>query len=128
MIFRINDNGTIRSFNVPEGTSVTSVNGRIGAVTGLQEQTSIVTKTASDTSQTLTENTFYVWPEMSALTITCPATGGPYAFRFTSGTTATTLTMTGISMPDDFTVEADKVYEVNVYQGYGLAVSWGVSA
>lgn len=109
-------------------TYVSSVNGRTGAVTGLEEQTTVVNKTASDTAQTLAANTFYIWPEMSALTITCPATGGPYAFRFTSGATATTLTMSGITMPDDFTVEANKVYEVNVYQGYGLAVSWEVAS
>ena len=117
-----NDSGFITS------APVASVNGRTGAVTGLEEQTTVVNKTASDTSQTLAANTFYIWPEMSALTITCPATGGPYAFRFTSGATATTLSMTGITMPDDFAVEANKVYEVNVYQGYGLAVSWEVSA
>ena len=105
-------------------TYVSSVNGNSGAVTGLQEQTTVVNKTSSDTSQTLAANTFYIWPEMASLTITCPATGGPYAFRFTSGSTAPTLTMTGITMPDDFAVEANKVYEVNVYEGYGLAVSW----
>ena len=113
-----NDSGFITT------APVASVNGRTGAVTGLEEQTTVVNKTSSDTSQTLAANTFYIWPEMSALTITCPATGGPYAFRFTSGSTATTLTMTGITMPDDFTVEANKTYEINVYQGYGLAVSW----
>ena len=48
--------------------------------------------------------------------------------RFTSGATATTLTMTGITMPDDFSVEANTVYEINVYEGYGLAVNWEVSA
>ena len=114
---------------LPDDTTyVSSVNGNSGAVTGLEPVTTVVNKTASDTSQTLAENTFYIWPEMSALTITCPATGGPYAFRFTSGATATTLSMTGITMPDDFTVEANKVYEVNVYEGYGLAVSWEVAS
>lgn len=114
---------------LPDDTTyVSSVNGNSGAVTGLEPVTTVVNKTASDTAQTLAANTFYVWPEMSALTITCPTTGGPYAFRFTSGATATTLTMTGITMPDDFAVEANKVYEVNVYEGYGLAVSWEVSA
>lgn len=98
------------------------------AVSAKEDETTIVTKTASDTSQTLAENTFYVWPEMTSLTITCPSTGGPYAFRFTSGSTATTLTMSGITMTDDFTVEASKVYEINVYQGYGLAASWAVSS
>jgi len=114
---------------LPDDTTyVSSVNGNSGAVTGLEEQTTVVSKTASDTAQTLAANTFYVWPEMASLTITCPTTGGPFAFRFTSGATATTLTMTGITMPDDFSVEANKVYEVNVYEGYGLAVSWEVSA
>ena len=114
---------------LPDDTTyVSSVNGNSGAVTGLEPVTTVVNKTSSDTSQTLAANTFYIWPEMSALTITCPATGGPFAFRFTSGATATTLTMTGITMPDDFTVEANKTYEVNVYEGYGLAVSWEVSA
>lgn len=42
MIFRINDNGTIRSFNIPEGTPVTSVNGQTGDVT------LIIPSTASD--------------------------------------------------------------------------------
>ena len=97
-------------------------------ITGKEDKTTKVNKTSSDTSQTLAENTFYVWPEMSALTITCPNTGGPYAFRFQSGSTPTTLTMTGITMPDSWAVEANKVYEINVYQGYGVAASWGVSS
>lgn len=95
-------------------------------ISGKENITAVVSKTSADTSQTLAADTFYVWPEMSALTITCPATG-MYAFRFTSGSTATTLTMTGITMPDGFTVEADKVYEINIYNGYGVAQSWSVS-
>jgi hypothetical protein len=91
-------------------------------------KTVIVQKTASDTAVTLEQYKFFVFPEMASLTVTCPATGGQYAFRFTSGSTATTLTMTGIVMPDGFAVEANRVYEINVYQGYGLAVSWEVSA
>lgn len=98
------------------------------ALDGKEAVTEIVTKTAADTSCTLEENKFYVWPEMTSLTITCPATGGPFAFRFTSGSTATVLSMTGITMPDDFSVEADRVYEINVLEGMGLAVSWEVSA
>lgn len=111
-----------------QSAPVSSVNGRTGAVTGLQEELTVVSKTASDTSQTLAEDTFYIWPTMSSLTITCPATGGPYAFRFGSGSTATTLTMTGITMPDNFSVEANKIYEINVFEGYGVAVSWGAAS
>ena len=87
-------------------------------------QFNIVHKTSADTSQTLAANTFYVWPEMSTLTITCPATGGPYAFRFESGSTPTTFTMTGISMPTGFQVEADSIYEINVLEGYGVIQVW----
>lgn len=112
------------------GYSVTSVNTQTGAVVlnagdvGATPVTTKVTKTSADTSQTLAENTFYVWPEMSALTITCPATGGPYAFRFVSGLTPTTLSITGAVMPDDFTVEPLKVYDIIVYEGYATASSW----
>ena len=63
---------------------------------------------------------------MSTLTITCPITG-MYAFRFNSGNTATTLSITGITMPDGFTVEANKTYEINVFQGLGVATSWTIS-
>lgn len=98
------------------------------ALDGKEAVTEIVTKTAADVSCTLEKNKFYIWPEMASLSITCPATGGPYAFRFASGSTATTLSMTGITMPDDFSVEADRIYEVNVYAGMGLAVSWGTTA
>ena len=116
---------------------VTSVNGQTGVVTlsipdevadlsdaaDYQKVIEVITKTSSDTSATLTADKFYVWPEMSALTVTVTATG-MYAFRFTSGATPTTLTVTGATMPDSFTVEASKTYEVNVYQGYAVVQSW----
>lgn len=114
------------------GSMVDSVNGQTGIVildaddVGAMLELTVVNKTSSDTSQTLAVGTFYIWPEMSALTITCPATGGPYAFRFTSGSTATTLTMIGITMPDSFVVDANRVYEINILEGYGVATSWEV--
>lgn len=112
-----NDSGYITS------APVSSVNGRTGAVTGLAEAWTIENKTSADTSVTLQTGKFYVFPEMATLTVTVTAVG-MYAFRFTSGTTATVLTVTGATMPDSFTVEASKVYEVNVYQGYAVVSSW----
>lgn len=79
--------------------------------------------TASDTVVTLNPNVFYIFPEMATLTVTVSGTG-MHAFRFTSGTTATTLTVNGATMPDSFEVESGKVYEVNVYQGYGVVSEW----
>lgn len=73
----------------------------------------------------LNSDKFYIFPEMTSLSITVTA-NGVYAFRFTSGLTPTTLTVTGAIMPDSFTVEAGKVYEVNIYQGYGAVSSWTI--
>ena len=97
-----------------------------GLLANKQNVETVQSMTASDTSVALQTDKFYVWPEMSTLTVTVTATG-MYAFRFTSGATPTTLTVTGATMPDSFTVEANKVYEINIYQGYGVAVSWTAS-
>lgn len=112
-----NDSGYITS------APVQSVNGRTGAVTGLAEAWTVETKTSADTSVTLQTGKFYEFPEMATLAVTVTATG-MYAFRFESGTTPTTLTVTGAIMPDSFSVEASKVYEINVYQGYAAVQSW----
>jgi len=93
---------------------------------GKQDVVSVINKTSSDTSNILSTNTFYVFPEMSTLSVAVTSSG-MYGFRFESGATATTLTVTGATMPDSFTVEANKVYEINIYQGYGVASSWTVS-
>lgn len=79
--------------------------------------------TTTDTSATLDQNILYVWPEMAELSISCPLTGH-YAFRFTSGATATNLTLpSGVIMPTNFIVEANMVYEINILEGYGTAAS-----
>ena len=83
----------------------------------------VQTMTASDTVVTLNPNVFYIFPEMATLTVTMSGTG-MHAFRFTSGATATTLTVNGATMPDSFEVESGKVYEVNIYQGYGVVSEW----
>ena len=112
--------------NKPSINSVTLSGNKSAGDLGLQNQIEVVNKTSSDTSLTLEQDKFYVWPEMSALAVTVTATG-MYAFRFTSGSTPTTLTVTGATMPDSFQVEANKVYEVNIYQGYGVVSSWANS-
>lgn len=110
----------------PQINSVTLSGNKTSADLGLQPSTEVINKLATDTSVTLVADKFYVFPEMSTLAVTVTATG-MYAFRFTSGATATTLTVTGATMPDSFTVDANKVYEINIYQGYGVATSWATS-
>lgn len=71
----------------------------------------------------------YVCGELTALTVTSsPGTGG-WSVRFTSGSTATVLTMPNtVVMPDGFEVEASTVYEINVLDNYALVASWPVAS
>ena len=78
----------------------------------------------SDTTFALTPNTFHVWEEVSALTLTLGSeTAGvanEFLFQFTSGATATTLTL-----PDDIkwandsapTIAENKIYQVSILKG-----------
>lgn len=74
---------------------VSSVNGRTGDVTGVQDVATISTVSDSTLTQELANNTIYDCGELTALTITLPATiNADWACQvnFTSGTTPTALT------------------------------------
>lgn len=91
-----------------------------------QDKTDYVT--VSGTAVTLNpavDNTMYFCGELTELTVTAPATG-IFAVRFTSGTTPTVVTFTGITMPDDWptTLDASTTYEINVLNGFGVWQSW----
>ena len=90
-----------------------------------------VVKTASDTDSELLSNVFYVFPEMAALSVTLAAPSdtsvvNEYRFRFTSGETATTLTLPA-SVIGDISVEPNTVYEISVIDNYLVYQSWAVS-
>lgn len=63
------------------------------------------------------------------LTLTAPSSGlAHYHFDFLSGSTAATLSLPQtVIMPDDFTIEASKRYEVDIINNYGTVVSWETS-
>ena len=73
------------------------------------------------------KNTFYVCGELQTLSFT-PNASGICAVRFTSGTTATILTVPNtVKWPDwfDGTVEANRIYEISILDGiYGAVMSW----
>jgi len=71
------------------------------------------------------DNTMYLCGELTELTVTAPATG-IFAVRFTSGTTPTVVSFTGITLPDDWpsTLDASTTYEINVLNGFGVWQSW----
>lgn len=85
----------------------------------------------ADTTLTLTPNTFHIWDEVGSLTLRLgtetSGVANEYLFQFTSGSTATTL-----SLPDDIkwtggetpTIEANKIYQVSILKGLGSVLEW----
>lgn len=93
----------------------------IGAAEGCQ----VVNHGTSDTTLVLSPNKYHIWGEVSSLNLTLPSTVTTslkvYAFQFTSGSTATTLNIEGLIgwMVEDFEIEANKVYQCTIMNGYG---------
>lgn len=104
---------------------------KLQARTNIGSNTLIITKTSSDTAIELSPNTFYVFPEMATLSVTFsdPVSldiVNEYKFRFTSGATATTLTLPS-TVVGDITIEVNKVYEISIIDNYLVYQSWAVS-
>ena len=122
----------------PSDTTKVSINAqsltdpqKAQARTNINAQAVVTRETVSGSSATLDAevDTLYLCGEMTALTIdTFPQTG-IFSVVFTSGATATVLTVPQtLIMPDSFAVEANKRYEVNVMDGYAVVAEWAVSA
>ena len=84
---------------------------------------------SSDTAVTLEPNKLYVFPEMASLTVTLGTPSdinveNEYHFFFTSGATATTLTLNDV-LSDAYSIEANMKYEVSILEG--VAYIKGVS-
>lgn len=89
------------------------------------------TITNSNTSVTLTpsDNQVYNLTASSLSSLTISSETGSYSITFKSGSTATTFTKpNSLIMPDGFTIEANKRYEINVSNHYAVVASWAVSA
>lgn len=92
---------------------------------GAAESCQVVNHGTSDTTLALSPNKYHIWGEVSSLNLTLPSTATTslkvYAFQFTSGSTATTLNIEGLIgwMVEDFEIEANKVYQCTIMNGYG---------
>ena len=92
-----------------------------------------IEKTSSDTTAELDPNKLYIFPEMSSLTYTLAtpsdtSIANEYHFVFRSGATATELVHpANVSVPDNFTIEKNKVYEISILEGCLAYQSWVVS-
>ena len=77
----------------------------------------------SDTTFVLTPNTFHVWDEVASLDLSfADETAGvanEYLFQFTSGATATTLTLPDVKWANDSapTITENKIYQVSILKG-----------
>lgn len=91
-----------------------------------------ITITDTQVQETIDPNKFYVFPNPGQIDIVFGAaqTGvvNEYHFRFTSGSTATELSLPGsVIIPDDFDVAANTVYEVSIIDNYMVYSSWAVT-
>lgn len=87
--------------------------------------------TVSGATPTITpiRNRIYTCGEVASLTISNPTANGDYSIVFTSGSTPTDLSIDpAIKMPDGFSVEANRIYEINVLANRAAIGSWAVSA
>lgn len=85
----------------------------------------------SDTTFTLTPNTFHVWDEVASLDLSFAeeqaGVANEYLFQFTSGSTATTLTLPdGLKWANDVvpTITANKIYQISVLKGLGSVLEF----
>lgn len=86
-----------------------------------------VEKLATDTTVTLEPNKLYVFPEMTSLTYTIGEGTGEVHFIFRSGATATRVVHPSNVNIGNFTVDANKIYEVSILEGLLTSQNWSVS-
>lgn len=120
--------------NYSDGTDVDA--GKVTGENGLDGASGVpvrVEKTAEDTVVELEPNKLYIFPEMTSLTYTLAtpadaAVANEYHFIFQSGSTATQLVNPeGVSVPDGFTIDANKIYEVSILEGNLAYQNWEVT-
>lgn len=84
----------------------------------------IVSLSGTQITQVGADNVFYVCGELTELTFTAP-TVGITMIRFTSGTTPTVLTVSGVTAWmfdfDPTVLEANTTYDISILNGIGVA-------
>lgn len=83
----------------------------------------------SSTTFTLTPNVLHVWGTVTRLTLTLgteqSGVANEYLFQFTSGSTATTLSLPDtIKWQEDLAIEANKTYQVSILNGFATVLSF----
>ena len=109
------------------GTNIKTINGESVLGSGditISSAYPEVNHGTGDTTFTLTPNTFHVWDEVTSLTLNfgneTDGVANEYLFQFTSGSTATSLTLPNdIKWANDNvpTIEANMIYQVSILHG-----------
>ena len=86
-----------------------------------------IEKLSTDTTVTLEPNKLYIFPEMESLTYTIGEGTGEVHFIFRSGSTATRVVHPSNVNIGNFSVDANKVYEVSILEGLLTSQNWSVS-
>lgn len=97
---------------------------RVTNVEGIRVPKGVTTDTLTPA---INHNYVYMNP-LTSLTITNPPATGAYSIVFTSGATATTTTIPATILGlEDFSAEANTVYEINVLDNRAVVGSWAVT-
>ena len=108
----------------------TKLNKLENGLAGVISDTPVISVTGSTPVTELDSNKFYIFEECTSLTLTLatPADNtivNEYHFRFTSGSTPTTLSLPAtVIMPDVFAVVADTIYEISIIDNLGAFATW----
>lgn len=86
-----------------------------------------IEKLSTDTTVTLEPNKLYIFPEMESLTYTIGEGTGEVHFIFKSGATATRVVHPDGVNIGNFSVDANKIYEVSILEGLLTSQNWSVS-
>ena len=125
-------NMTVSAQTLAQGAEATVTKTEQGGVVNLEfglpladGEVQVVNVSGANPTITAENNKRYVCGEVSTLTIT-PVSSGITDVRFTSGTTATVLSLPQtVKMPEWFSVEASKTYELSIMDGvYGTVMAW----
>lgn len=98
-------------------------NGSGGSSSGGSGAYAEVNHGTGDTTFSLTPNTFHVWDEVASLDLSFAneqaGIANEYLFQFTSGATATTLTLPNVKWANDSapTIAENKIYQISVLKG-----------
>lgn len=86
-----------------------------------------IEKLSTDNTVTLEPNKLYIFPDMESLTYTLGAGTGEVHFIFKSGATATRVVHPSNVNIGNFSVDANKIYEVSILEGLLTSQSWAVT-